>query len=59
MKCVIVSYFRILLYIKKVKARINVDSRLCLLFYLYCAFFIQTRLPFCFYGALFYLLPLK
>ena len=37
MKGVIVSYFRILLY-KKVKARINDDSRLCLLFYLYCAF---------------------
>ena len=37
MKCVIVSYFRILLY-KKVKARINDDSRLYFFLYLYFAF---------------------
>ena len=41
-------FFRILLYIKKVKARINADSRLCLLFYLYCAFLIQLGYLFAF-----------
>lgn len=52
-------FFRILLYIKKVKARINDDSRLYFLLYLYCAFLVQPLLPLCFYGALFCLLPLK
>lgn len=55
----IVSYFRILLYIKKVKARINDDSRLYFLLYLYYAFLVQPLSPLNFYGALFYLLPLK
>ena len=44
---------------KKVKARINDDSRLYFLLYLYCAFLVQPLSPLCFYGALFYLLPLK